>query len=290
MSITHRSLLSAFFSITVCILAAQPRTSIPEIGIVQNIENDSLLHSFGYHYLVESTPKLLSPRNVSVQQFEAYLGAIKKLKVPLLACNILIPGDLKVVGPQVDEAAVLTYLEEIFIRAQMANITMFTWGSGGSRRIPEAFDRALARQQFISIAGKIAVLAAKYNITLALENLNSTETNFINTTREAFEIVKAVDHKNLRLCVDIYHMLKEGESPAIILETKPYTIYCEVAESEGRTPPGVHHQNFTPYLAALKKIGYQGKIVIECQWQDVATQGSLAYQTLRQQIDEVYAK
>ncbi|HEY3402359.1 MAG TPA: sugar phosphate isomerase/epimerase family protein [Ohtaekwangia sp.] len=283
----YRILLFVFLYIPFT-LGAQTKIRIPEIGIVQSMQNDSLLYSFGYRCLVESTPKVLSPRTVSAAQFEANLHTIKKLTVPLLACNILIPGDLKLVGPQADETALLSYLEEVFKRAQAASIRMFTWGSGGSRRIPEGYDREKAKQQFISTARKITVMAAKYDITLALENLNSTETNFINTVQEAFDIVQAIDHPNLRLCVDIYHMLKEGESPDIILRTKPYTIYCEVAEKEGRTPPGVHGDDFIPYFIALKKIGYTGKIVIECQWQYLASQGNMAYQTLHQQIKTAF--
>jgi sugar phosphate isomerase/epimerase len=260
----------------------------PEIGVVENIENDSILNAFGFKYLVESTSKILSPRNVSDQQFKSNLEQIKKSRVPLFACNIFIPGDLKVVGPNVNEEALLSYVESVFQRAKAADLKMIIWGSGGSRSVPEGFDRVRAKAQFISIAKKVAQLAGKYQITLALESLNSTECNFINTLKEALEVVKAVDHRNLRLCMDIYHMLKEGESAAVISETKGYLIYCEVAEKEGRTPPGVHGEDFSSYFTALKNIGYTGKIVLECRWSDLTTQGASAYQELRRQIDNAY--
>lgn len=271
-------------------LNAQKKSKLPEIGVVQNIENDSLLYSYGYTCLIENTAKLFSPRNVSDRQFVENLQAIKQLRVPLFASNIVIPGELKVVGPSVDEKSVLSYVEIVFQRAQAAGLKMIIWGSGGSRGVPEGFDHEKAREQFVYMAKKVAELASKYNIILALESLNSTEANFINTVREALEVVKAVDHKNLRLCVDIYHMLKEGESPDIIADTKKYIVYCELAEKEGRTPPGVQGDDFRPYFSALKSVGYQGKIVIECRWKDFATQGNSAYQVLRKQIDEVYRK
>jgi sugar phosphate isomerase/epimerase len=239
---------------------------------------------------VENTAKLFSPRNISEQQFQDRLQTIKRLRVPLFASNIFIPGDLKVVGPVVDEQAVLSYVQIVFQRAQTAGLKMIIWGSGGSRGVPDGFDRAKAKEQFIAMAKKITQLASAHNITLALESLNSTEANFINTVKEALEVVKAVDHKNLRLCVDIYHMLKEGESPAIIAETKKYIAYCELAEKEGRTPPGVRGEDFRPYLSALKNIGYKGKIVIECRWEDFAKQGNMAYTALQMQVNEVYRK
>ena len=210
--------------------------------------------------------------------------------MPMYAFNIFIPGELKVVGPEVNEAAVLAYVEKVFDRCRTAGVTHIIWGSGGSRRVPEGFDPAKAKEQFVSIAKKIASLASRYNITLALENLNSTETNFITTVADALDVIKKVNHKNLRLCVDVYHMLKENESPASIEKTKGYVIYCEVAEKEGRTPPGTQGDNFRPYFTALKKIGYRGKIMIECRWENVASQGAAAFKDLQTQIADVYGK
>jgi len=279
--------------IIVCLLIilsqqAIAQRTVPELGMVTDFQNDSLLHASGYRYLVESTNKMLSPRNVSDQQFEEYLLSIKELQVPLYACNLFIPGDLKVVGPNVDEQAVLAYVEVVLQRAQKANLKMIIWGSGGSRGIPDGFDRAKAKEKFVTIAKKIGALAANYNITLAFESLNRTECNFINTVKEALEIVRAIDHKNIRLCVDLYHMAKEVETAEVIVSAKEYVVYCEVAEKEGRTPPGVQGDDFSEYLKALRKIDYRGNIVIECRWSDLATQALPARLYLQKQINEVW--
>jgi sugar phosphate isomerase/epimerase len=263
---------------------------VPTIGIVQNIENDSLLQRYGYHYLVESVGKLISPRTITDEQFQANVLKIRNMQIPMYAFNIFIPGELKIVGPEVNESAILDYVDKVFQRCKIAGVSRIIWGSGGSRRVPDGFDRAKAKEQFVSIAKKIAAKASQYNITLALENLNSTETNFINTLEEALDIIKKVDHKNLRLCVDIYHMRKEGESPSSILKAKGYIIYCEVAEKEGRTPPGVQGDDFRPYFIALKQVGYHDKISIECRWENVAVQGQIAFQELQKQIQDVFGR
>ena len=284
-----RLLFIILFTGTAVVVQAQ-KAFIPEIGVVQSIENDSLLYQYGYRYLVESVQKMVSPRNVFDDQFSDNVKKIKSMHMPMYAFNIFIPGELKVVGPEVNEAAVLAYVEKVFDRCRTAGVTHIIWGSGGSRRVPEGFDPAKAKEQFVSIAKKIASLASRYNITLALENLNSTETNFITTVADALDVIKKVNHKNLRLCVDVYHMLKENESPASIEKTKGYVIYCEVAEKEGRTPPGTQGDNFRPYFTALKKIGYRGKIMIECRWENVASQGAAAFKDLQTQIADVYGK
>ena len=262
----------------------------PEIGIVQDLENDSLLRASGYRYLIESTAKCFSPIKVTEQQFQEKLSSIKKLKTPLFAVNLFIPGELKVVGPTVDEAAILAYTEKVLQRCKTADVKMITWGSGGSRRLPDGFDPLKAKEQFINIARKVAAQAAQYNIMLALENLNSTEANFITTLDAALDVVKKVDHPNFRLCADIYHMLKENEDPAIIEKGKRFIVHCEIAEKEKRTPPGTMGDDFRPYLKALNKINYKGKIILECRWENLATQAPLAYQELQKQLDDVYAK
>jgi sugar phosphate isomerase/epimerase len=267
---------------------AQGPIVVPQIGVALDFGQDSLLGAYQYHCLTASTQKVLSPRNVSEAEFQVLLRTIKQFQVPLYACNLFIPGDLKVVGPTVDEAAVLDYVDAVLRRAQAAGLTLITWGSCGSRSVPAGFDPTIATAQFIHMAKRVATVAAKYDIILALENLNTTECNFINTLQQAHAVVKAVDHKNFRLCVDIYHMLKDNEPATSIVGTGPYAVYCEIAEKEGRTPPGVHGDDFTPYLKALKQEGYTGNIVIECRWDDFRAQGERALLALRGQVLAAY--
>ncbi|AHM59626.1 xylose isomerase [Flammeovirgaceae bacterium 311] len=279
-------LITASIAGTSCI--AQKNMDAPKIGVVHEYENDSLLHAQGYSFLVESTQKIFSPATVAEPEYREHLSTLKTMRTPLLGSNLFIPGHLKVVGPETDEQAVLEYVEAVFQRARDAGSEFIIWGSGGSRQVPDGFDRTEARAQFVSMARKVAVLAAQYDIMLAVENLNSREANHINTVAEALEVVKAVDHKNFRLCVDIYHMLMENEAPDVIKEGKGYIVYCELAEEEGRSAPGVHGEDFRPYLRALHSIGYSGPIALECRWKDIAVQGAEAYRSVREQIEEVY--
>jgi sugar phosphate isomerase/epimerase len=269
-----------------CTLLTVEAQKKPEIGIAHRIEQDSLLFASGYRHLVESVPNLFSPVTVSDDQFEKNLLKIKKLKLKIYAVNVFIPGDLKLVGPDTDEMKVLLYCEKVFTRCQAAGINMIVWGSGGARKIPDGFDREKAREQFIVIAKKIAAMAANYNIKLALENLNRSETNFINTAEEALAIVKAVDHPNFKLCADIYHMLREDEGPAILEHAGKHIIHCDIAEKNNRNAPT--SEDFTPYLKALKKIKYTGKIIIEGRWENLERQAMPAIQHLQKQIESVY--
>src|SRR5690606_3564823 len=158
--------------------------------LFRSLDNVSTLKVAGYDCLVENIQKIVSPINVSEEQFQEHQTILKHLEVPVYAMNIFIPGNHMLVGRDVNEDLVLAYTEKVLKRTQAAGVKLIVWGSGGSRRIPEGFDRTKAKEQFISIARKISAQAALYDVVLALENLNSGETNFITTLEEAIEIAK----------------------------------------------------------------------------------------------------
>lgn len=280
-----KTLLAAMMALGFTVGNAQ---SLPQIGIATNLENDSLTYAAGYTCLVESIAKIMSPRSVTDEQFADNKKRMSHLRVPIYAVNIFMPGDLKLVGPTVDESAIIAYAEQVFQRCEKAGITLIVWGSGGARRVPDGFAQEKAREQFAAVARKVAVVAARYKIVLALENLNSTETNFITTAREALEMVTAVNHPNFRLCVDIYHMLMENEKPDVIELTEPYLIHVDIAENKTRTPPGVNGDDFGPYLLALKKVNYTGKIILECRWENLKQQAKPAHDNLLAQLKSAY--
>jgi len=262
----------------------------PELGIVMDNSEDSLLYASGYRYVVENVVKYFSPLTVDDATFEKNVQTFSRMKTKIYALNIFMPGDMKLVGPDVNETAIVNYVRGVFARCNRAGIDLIIWGSGGARRVPEGFDKAKAREQFINIARKVAVVAKEYNMRLALENLNSTETNFINTAADALQVVTEVNHPNFRLCVDIYHMLMENEPPAIIESTKKYLIHVDIAEREGRAAPGTRGQDFRPYLKALKKIRYDRLIVLECRWNNMPAEIVQGRTELIRQLDAVYGK
>ncbi|HZY82484.1 MAG TPA: sugar phosphate isomerase/epimerase family protein [Cyclobacteriaceae bacterium] len=259
-----------------------------DIGVVGDLEKDSLFTSAGFTHLIDNAGRIMSPKNVSDEQFATRLEQIKRSKIKLMGVNVFMPGDMKLVGPAVDEQRILEHATIIFKRCTAAGIKMVVWGSGGARRVPDGFDHATARKQFVDIARKVAAIAKDYDIILAFESLNSTETNFINTAAQALQLVKDVDHPNFRLNIDFYHMLMEGEGPEIIGQAKKYVVHCELAEKEGRSAPGVHHQDFIPYFRALKKINYKGKVIIECSFKNVQQEAPMAYKEIERQIRAVY--
>ena len=276
-------LLLGFWSLT----EATAQT-MPKLGLVANIEQDSLLAAPGLGLLRVTVGKMISP-SLSEAAFEANIKIIENAKTKLYVCNVLFPGSLKIVGPAVNEQRIVGYVDSVFYRAKKAGIPLIVLGSGGSRRLPEGYSMQQAKTEFTALCGKLAVVAKKHGITIALESLNSTETNFLNTLQEAAEVVRNVNHPNFRLNADIYHMMKENEPPQHIVDAGKLIVYAEIAEKEERTFPGVKGDDFRPYLQALKTIGYKGPLVIEGRVRVPEQEVPLAYQYLTRQLKEVYA-
>lgn len=270
-------------------LQSNAQSTLPAIGICTSFSNDSIAAATGFTFLEETVRKILSP-SLSEVQFREQLHAIKDSRCKIQSCNVFIPGDLKLNGPQVNEQRILGYVDSVMQRAKIAGIQLIVLGSGEARKIPAGADRAQCVQQFIQLGRKMAVVAAKYGIIIAMENLNTSETNFVNTLAEGNEIVTAIHHPNFRLTADIYHMLRENESPASIEKAKGILVHCHIAEKDKRTPPGVAGDDFRPYFAALHKIGYSGHIMMECRWEDPATQFKPAFDYMSGQLREAYAK
>ncbi len=256
---------------------------LSEIGVCTQSSNLSMAEQSGASYVEESVRRFLVPTEPD-SVFRHNLANVPGGNISIVACNSFLPGNLKSVGPNADHKTILAYADTAFRRAKEAGIKIVVFGSGGSRRIPEGFNPDTARTQFISLLGKLGPVAQKYDVVIVLEPLNSGETNFIHSVGEGASIVREVNHPNIRLLADIYHMLMEGESPDAIRRAGSLIHHCHIAEKEQRTPPGVHGEDFTEYFKALKEIGYMGKISIECRWEKIESRLFTAIRTLKEQM------
>ena len=267
-------------------IASEAARFLERIGISTSITNSGILANAGYSFVEENVRGFLVPEE-SEEVFEQKLTLVKDSKLPVEACNSFLPGNLKCVGPAPQHEGILKFGETAFRRAQLANVKTIVFGSGGARAIPDGFSKEEAKNQFISLCKQLAPVAKKYNIVISLEPLNKKECNFINSVAEGGEIVKEVNHENFRLLADIYHMLMENESPSNITRYGDLLYHTHIAEKTGRTSPGVNKEDFTPYFRALKDVGYDGRMAIECSWNNLEEQASSALSFMRNQINTV---
>jgi sugar phosphate isomerase/epimerase len=269
----------SFFSCS----SPEPDNFLSEIGVCTSVSNADMLADHGYTFIEESVGRFLMPTK-SEEEFNEMLQQAQNATIPVKACNSFIPGSLKSVGPDAVHPEILEFMEIAFRRAQKAGVEYIVFGSGGSRAIPEGFSHDEALRQFTDLCSQMAPIAARYDVVVVLEPLNTKECNFINSVLEGGEIVEEVNHPNFRLLADIYHMLMDGEGPESIEKYGHLIQHTHIAEKEGRAAPGTHNEDFTAYFTALKNAGYKGKMAIECRWEDMEAQAAPALEAMKNQI------
>ncbi|MDR2765502.1 MAG: sugar phosphate isomerase/epimerase [Tannerella sp.] len=280
-----RKLWGLLFAIALLPLCAQDLSE--RIGICTSMQDASILQKAGCSYVEIAIHRFFVPDQPDAA-FAPNREEAAACVLPVVAGNNFFPGSFRLTGPDFDLEKTLSYIEVAMRRARQTGTQIFVLGSGGARRIPEGFDRATAVAQFTELCRRIALLGEKYRVTVVLEPLRKEETNLINTVREGMEIVRAVDHPNLQVLADFYHMACVGEDAQAIVEAGASLHHCHIAEKTGRAAPGVHGDDFTPYFKALKQINYRGRLSIECNWTQFEEQAESAVAEVKRQIKQAY--
>jgi sugar phosphate isomerase/epimerase len=259
-----------------------PLAFAPRIGVTRGPDQAELLKSLGADYIEIGCGMLMPDK--SDKEFAERRKELKACALPIHGANGFLPRRLPSTGPKADHAAVADYAEEIFRRGEEIGMKTVTFGSSASRSLPEGFPQADGELQFVALLMRLAPIAEKHNIRVCVEPLQKSETNFIQFVSEGARLVEAVQHPNIGLTADIFHMMRGGESADSIRKAGKHIQHVHIAELAKRTAPGVDGDDFTPYLQALKEIDYRGPISMECGWSDLGKQFPVALATLRGQI------
>jgi sugar phosphate isomerase/epimerase len=194
----------------------------------------------------------------------------------------LLPGDLVVVGPDVDQERLRRYLHQSFTAMWALGGVLVVLGIGASRRIPDGFPRERAEMQFAEALRLIEEEGDRNGLDLALDPLNRTETNLLTTLDESRRFLAEHNVVEVKLLADIYHLTVEDESLEVIEDCGPLIAHVHVADSE-RLPPGRGDFDFGPFFTTLRKIGYDTRISIKCDWGDFASEAAPALAYIKEQ-------
>jgi sugar phosphate isomerase/epimerase len=254
------------------------------VGVCRSPDQADVIRASGGEFLEVSCRHWLVPDKPR----DAFLERLEQLRtaaVPVLAANSFLPRSLPCVGPTADHDRVLAYAAVAFRRANEAGIRVVTFGSAGARHVPDGYPRADADLQFVALLARLGPLARAHDLTVSVEPLQRSESNMINRVSEARRLVAAVQHPNVGVTADLFHMLRESEAAESIREAGSLIRHVHIAEQGDRTPPGHAGDDFRSYFRALRDIGYNGLVSIECRWQDLAFQLPRAVQTIREQSE-----
>jgi sugar phosphate isomerase/epimerase len=254
-----------------------------QYGVCAEPEDAAALAEMGFEFVELHVQRHLKPEDDEAA-FLPQLERIQRAVLPCAAANCFIPGHLKITGPQVDFDGLARYVEVACQRAQRAGIEIIVFGSGGARSIPDGFDCQQAWGQLVVFGRMLGPVAARHDVTIAVEPLNKGETNVLNATADCARYVREVDHPSVKLLIDGYHWALERESVADIVAAGPLLCHAHIATYQTRLAPGAEPCDFDPFFQALRDGGYDGRISIEGKWDDLANQATGALAELKQAV------
>jgi len=219
----------------------------------------------------------------SREEFDANLAKWAEGGLAPRSANLFLPGDLKVVGPDVNPVRVQAYMAEAIDRARALGIGRIVFGSGKAREVPDGFPMEDAYRQLKQAArwASEADEKAEDGIVICLEHLRHQETNIMNSLAEAGKIARELDMANVGLVVDIYHLIEEKEDFGVVQEVADKVAHVHVCGPDRHPPAKGDEERLASLFEKLAAIGYKGRISIEANFGDVEAEAPAALAAVR---------
>ncbi len=133
---------------------------------------------------------------------------------------------------------------------------------------PEGMSAEKIRRTLVDNLRFAATALEKENIRLLVEPLNDRDVPgfYLAHTRDALRLFEEVNHTNLWLQYDIYHMqVMEGNLTRTIRDNLARIAHIQLADNPGRHEPGTGEINFANLFRFIDEAGYEGWLGCEYQ-------------------------
>ena len=232
-----------------------------DLGICTELKNIEIVKKCGFDYMELPVGDIV---DMSENEIKNTSEMLKNVGIPARACNCLFPGDIRLCGETFSLDRIKEHVKKAFNNGAILGIENFSLGSGFQRHIEPEDDFEKCMEQFIAATDAIADLAKENGVIVALEPLNKSETNVINTVADGAVLVREINKSNLKLMADTYHMDIENEDYSVITENKDIIYHIHIANKNGRSfPKSGDGNDYGVIFNLLKSIGYNGKLSIE---------------------------
>lgn len=129
--------------------------------------------------------------------------------------------------------------------------------------LPGGADKRLYWERSVRSMQEAVKVAEDNQVYFCMEVVNRFEQFLINTCEEAVQYVDEVGSPNAKVMLDTFHMnIEEDFIGAAVERAGDKLGHVHIGENN-RMPPGYAHIPWTELGAALRKIGYQGHVVME---------------------------
>ncbi len=201
---------------------------------------------------------------MSDEDIEERIEISRKTNIPIPCANGFFPKDVPLCGPDMNETQIREYTENVLEKANRMGVKILVLGSGKARYIEDGWDRELCLIQFEKACAIAGDVAKKYGMTVVVEPLEKGETNSVNSVKEGADIVRHLNHPDVKLLCDVFHFETEKEPLENITDNGDILRHFHIANPDGRLyPKATDEYDYTNVVKAMKEIGYDAHLSIE---------------------------
>ncbi|MBI4050921.1 MAG: TIM barrel protein [Elusimicrobia bacterium] len=138
---------------------------------------------------------------------------------------------------------------------------------GRAAPLPSPLSSKKKMETLVDSLDFLAREASRFKISLLLEPLNTKVDHpgcFLNSFRKTLDAVRKVDHAQVRILYDIYHMSVMGEN--VLSQIRRHLRWIgrlDVADAPGRHEPGTGAIDYPSIAQLLRKLKYRGGVGME---------------------------
>jgi D-psicose/D-tagatose/L-ribulose 3-epimerase len=222
---------------------------------------DAVKHGFDYYEMEVAEIDRMDEARFAALKAQVMASPIRCRAYRSLIRRFQVVGDTAAAQkPEVKD-----YLEKNLERCSQLGGRVVVWGSGGSRNVPAGYSRDRAWGQIQEYLHMLGDIARKNDLVIGIEPLRRQESNIINSAGEAFKLSREVNHPNIKIIVDYYHLRSEQEDAEIVRTARNSIVHLHFANPTGRRWPheASEDSEYKRFFSLVKEIGYKGGLSIE---------------------------
>ncbi len=137
-------------------------------------------------------------------------------------------------------------------------------GSPKQRSLVDGQTREGAWKRAVELLSSVLDKASQSGLTICLEPLSPVETDFINTVAEGMQMVREINHPNLKIHLDVKAMCSEPTPvPDIIRSVRAEDIGHFHVNDSNLYGPGMGDVDYSPIAEAIKDVGWDKWLSVE---------------------------
>ena len=197
---------------------------------------------------------------------QAVKNKVKEVGIEVVT-SIGMPADANLISPEpavrrhgIDTLKLMVDINNEIGSNTLGGVIYASWGYlSGKPRTVEEWGWSVEGMKEVTRYAK-----GKSDLVLAVEPVGRFESHLLNIAEDAVRYCKEVGTGNIKVHLDSFHMIREEMSfdKAVQVCGREYLGYVHVCENN-RGIPGTGQVPWRRFFTALKKVGYNGPLVIE---------------------------